>query len=77
MKRIHTFREKNVNGGGAQEFHLKWGGHEMIIQNGGCTHVPPKMGVTHVRPKAARKKGTPLKLFLVPSLRYYFGKIIK
>ena len=48
----------------------------MIIQNGGCIHVPPKMGGTHARPKAAQKRGPPSACFwnlpLLDKLWYYF-----
>ena len=65
------FEGKKIGNGGTREVHLEWGGHEMIIQTGDVPMCRPKWGDLCVA-KGRAKKGTPLSLFLAPSLNLFF-----
>ena len=70
-RNAYALFEKNIflEMGGTGEFHLEWGGHKMIIPNGGVYPSAAENGGNSCAAEGRAKKGTPpLSLFLAPSL---------
>ena len=77
-RNAYTLFEKNIflEMGGTGEVHLEWGRTQDDHPKwGGCTQVPPKMGGGLMSCRA--EKGTPLSLFLAPSLIMHFCHLKK